>query len=197
MTTRPSDIIATARNIYNDADSVLYRKDDTELLAYVNEGILAISALKPELFNTIGDLECVAGTVEQSVTFADAQVLTEVLCIHDGNALTPFDMAVMSAFRPEWRSDDAGPAVQWTRKAGDPLRFFIYPKAPVSQILDIAYIRVPLVLALTDAITEIPVGYLPALVDYVVYRAESADDEHSNSGRAANHYQSFVAMIKG
>jgi hypothetical protein len=195
--TTPRETIATARLIYNDADSVLYRKEDTELLIYVNEGLLAISALKPELFNTIGDIACTEGEVEQAVTFADAQVLTEVLCIHGGNALTPFDMPTMNAFRPGWRSDPADAAVQWTRKPGDPLRFFIYPKAPAGQTLDVAYIRIPLTLGLDDPINEIPAGFLPALVDYVIYRAESADDEHSNSGRAANHYQSFVALIKG
>lgn len=195
--TTPRETIATARFIYNDADSVLYRKEDTELLGYVNEGLLAISALKPELFNTIGDIACTQGEVEQAVTFADAQVLTEVLCIHGGNALTPFDMKTMDAFRPGWRSDPEGAAVQWTRKPGDPLRFFIYPKAPASQTIDVAYIRIPLTLGLDDQINEIPAGFLPALVDYVIYRAESADDEHSNSGRAANHYQSFVALIKG
>jgi hypothetical protein len=120
-----------------------------------------------------------------------------VLCIHGGNALTPFDMPTMNAFRPGWRADAEGPAKQWTRKPGDPLRFFIYPKAPASQTLDVSYIRIPLTLGLDDAINEIPAGFLPALVDYVIYRAESADDEHSNSGRAANHYQSFVALIKG
>lgn len=195
--TTPRETIATARLIYNDADSVLYRKEDTELLIYVNEGLLAISALKPELFNTIGDILCTEGEVEQAVTFSDAQVLTEVLCIHGGNALTPFDMPTMNAFRPGWRSDAAAPAVQWTRKPGDPLRFFIHPKAPAAQTLDVAYIRIPLTLGLDDSINEIPAGFLPALVDYVIYRAESADDEHSNSGRAANHYQSFVAQIKG
>lgn len=196
--TTPADIITTARNLYNDADTVLLRKTDTELLGYVNEGLREISTLQPSLFSTVGDLLCAVGSVEQSVLFADAQALIKVLSIHGGAALTPFDMASMDAFRPGWRSDTAGAAVQWSRNEGDPLRFYIYPKAPATpQTLDVMYVRNPTVLTLTDPITEIPSGYLPALVDYVVYRAESGDDEHSNSGRATSHYQAFVAKIKG
>lgn len=196
--TTPTDIITTARALYNDVDSVLYRKEDTELLRYVNEGMREISSLQPALFMSIGDITCAVGAVEQAVTFADAQALVDVLCIHGGSALIPFDMETMNAFRPGWRTDTAAPAVQWARKEGDPLRFFIYPKAPATaQALDVMYIRNPTALALTDTISEIPAGYTPALTDYVVYRAESTDDEHSNSGRAAAHYQMFIAKLKG
>lgn len=196
--TTPTDIITTARALYNDADSTLYRKTDVELLGYVNEGLREVSNLRPELFQTIGDVLCTVGTVEQAVTFNDAQSVVEVLCIHGGNTLTIFDFDVMGAFNPGWRADTAGAAVQWSRKPGDPLRFFIYPKAPATaQTLDVLYIRNPNTLALTDAITDVPSGYLPALVDYVVYRADSADDEFSNSPRAATMYATFVSKIKG
>lgn len=193
----PRELIQTARSIYNDADSVLYRKDDDELLSYVNDAIREISALRPEIWNTIGDIECTEGEVEQAVTFADAQVLVDVLCIHGGSVIHFADMPVMDRFRPGWRSDDAGAAQNWMRKQGDPLRFFIWPKAPASQTIDVMYVRVPLVLTIDDPINEVPVGYHPAIVDYVVYRAESADDEHSNSGRATAHFNSFVAKVKG
>lgn len=196
--TTPADIIVTARAIYNDSDSVLYRKGDPELLGYFNDGMREISALQPTTFSTVGDLLCAPGECEQAVTLLEAQALISVLCIHGGAAVTPFDMPSMDAFRPGWRTDTAGPAQQWSRNAADPLRFYIYPKAPATpQTLDVLYVRNPVVLGLTDPITEIPVGWTPALADYIIYRAESADDEHSNSGRATAHYQSFVAKIKG
>lgn len=195
--TTPADLITTARTLYNDADSTLYRRSDLELLGYVNDGIREVSGLRPELFNTIGDMTCVPGDVEQKLTFEDAQAIVNVLCIHGGNAITRFDLAVMDAFIPGWRAVAAGAAQQWTALPGDPLRFLIYPKALANQVLDIVYVRIPLTLGLADPITEVPAAYTPALVDYIVYRAESADDEHSNSGRATAHYQAFVAKIKG
>lgn len=195
--TTPADIITTVRSIYGDTVAA-YRKPDTELLGYVNEGMREISSLNPALFATIGDMICTVGAAEQAVTFPDAQALIAVLCIHGGAALTPFDVNAMNMFNPSWRADTAGAAKQWGRLPSDPLRFFIYPKAPATaQTLDVQYIRNPTVLALSDPITEIPTGFMPALADYVVYRVESSDDEHSNSGRATAHYQMFVSKVKG
>jgi len=193
----PQSIITTARAIINDADSVLYRYSNDTLLGYVNDGMKEVSSLRPELFNTIGDLFCTAGSVEQMVTFPGAQALTGVLSIHGGAAVTPFDLDTMNQFNPNWRTDTAAPCKQWTRIAGDPLRVFIYPPAPVGQTLDVTYISPPTVLALDDTITEIPAAYETALADYVIYRAESTDDEHADSGRATSHYAAFVAKIKG
>lgn len=193
----PQTIITLARYIFNDTDSVLYRQSNTELLGYVNDGMQAVSALRPDWFTSIGDLACTAATVEQSVTFVGAQSLVGVLSIHGGAALTPFDMMTMNAFNPNWRTDTAAAATQWSRMPNDPLRFFIYPQAPASQTLDVVYTAIPTVLALTDSIVEIPSGYEGAMVDYVVARVEQKDDEHVLSGRAAASYAAFVSKIKG
>lgn len=193
--TTPRLIIAKARGLYNDADSVLYRIEDDELLGYVNDGILEFSTRKPMIFSTIGDMPCTQGEVEHAVTFSDAQALIEVICIHGGKALTVFDMATLDAFNPNWRQDAEGEAEQWSKKDGDPLRFFITPPAPSGQVVDIRYVKTPTVLQLDDPITEMPEGYTPALIDYVIHRAESRDDEHAVSGRAALHLQAFNEKI--
>lgn len=191
------DIITTARNLYNDT-VVTYRALDAELLGYFNDGLKEIAALQPAVYTKIGDLTCTVGTCEQSVTFVEAMAVIDVLCIHDGAALTPFDMATMNAFNPGWRTDTAGAAVQYCKAEGLPLTFFIYPKAPATaQIIDIKYVRIPTIHAITDTITEIPAYMLPALSQYIVAKAESKDDEHSNSGRATAAYQLFVGMVKG
>ncbi len=193
----PTDIISTARMLYNDTDTVLLRIEDAELLAYFNDGMREVSALQPALFNTLAEFDCTANQCDQALTFPNAQALLDVLCIHGGAVVPEADMKSLDAFAPSWRTVAAGAAINWLRKPNDPLRFFIYPKAPSNQALDVMYVRNPTVLALTDPITEIPSGYFPAMVDYLVYRAESRDDEHSISGRAVAHYQSFVAKIKG
>lgn len=195
--TTPADLISSVRYIVNDTQ-VEYRMSDTELLGYFNDGLKEISALQPAVYTTIGDLPCVVGSCEQAVTFPNAQAIIEVLCIHGGGAVTPFDMDTMNAFNPGWRADTAGPAVQWSKHEGQPLTFFIYPKAPATtQTLDIRYVRNPSVHALTTTISEVPAYMLPALIDYMVYRADSKDDEHSNSGRAVASYQAFVGKVKG
>lgn len=194
----PQSIINVARSIYNDADSIYYRLSDADLLQYVNDGLKEASNIAPQFFQSSGDFTCTAGQTEQSLTFAGAQGIVDVMRIKDGKAILPMDMVAMSEFNPNWASDTAGEAQNWTRYAGDKLRFYIYPKAPVEmQVLEVLYVRNPLVYALTDTIDEVPESVAPALADYVIYRAESRDDEHSNSGRAISHYQAFVQKLGG
>lgn len=192
----PQDIITSARYVLNDTDAIGYRNTDSELLGWVNGGLREISAARPDMFSFVGDYTCAVSSVEQQVTFTDAQEVLKVLCIHNGAALTSFDMDTMDSFKPGWRSSAVGAATQWSKHPVDPLRFFIYPPAPATaQILDLLYVRVPTTLAIGDSITEIPASLTPALVDYLVYRAESKDAEHVNSGRAVAHGAAFVAKI--
>jgi hypothetical protein len=195
--TTPAEIITSARDITNDADADGYRKSNDVMLGYVNDAIRELSIARPQLFYSIGDVICTAGDVEQAITFSDAQALVDVLAIHGGAGLTPFDMASMQAFNPGWRTDTPAAAQQWSRLEGDLLRFFIYPPAPADQTIDVRYVRIPAVYLIDDEINEIMDGLAPALVDYVVYRAESGDDEHVLSGRAVSHRDSFYAKIKG
>lgn len=194
----PQSIITEARYILNDVTVGEYRQSDTELLGYVNDGISEIAILRPYMFQTVGDYACIPSQCEQVTTFANASMIKKVLCIHGGAALTEFDVDMMNVFTPSWRSDTVGAARQWARMEGDLLRFFVYPPAPATaQTLDILYLANPTVLAIGVTITEIPAVFITALTDYVVFRASSKDDEHSNSGRSAALYQRFVAVVGG
>jgi hypothetical protein len=193
----PQDVITTARYILNDTSSSSPRQSDDELLGYVNEGVKTVQTLRPELFSTVGDFLCQVGQCEQSLVFASATALIEVLSIHGGAAVTQFDLDAMTRFNPGWRTDAEGAAKQWARFSNDQLKFFIYPKAPADQTIDVRYVRTPAVFALADQITDLPLGLQPALVDFVVYRAESKDNEHVLSQRAAAALATFTAQVKG
>jgi hypothetical protein len=193
----PQTIITSARYILNDTSTTDPRQSDAELLGYVNDGLKTSVGLRPDLFSTVGDFTCVAGQCEQSLAFGTATALIEVLCIHGGSALTPFDIASMDHFNPGWRADTAGAAVQWARFPNDPLKFFVYPKAPADQTVDVRYVRPATAFALDDEITDLPEALHPALVDFVVFRSESKDNEHVLSQRAKDHQAAFVAQIKG
>lgn len=194
---KPIDIINSARPILLDVQmgAVAPRQSDEELLNYVNQGIAEVATLLPMMFSTVGDITCQAGTVEQSATFLDAVIVLDVLCIHEGNAITRTDRETLDQFRPGWRTDPAGEAENWMPLEGDPLKFYIYPKAPANQVIDLRYVRNPAKVQLDEEILELPAAMLPAMVDYVIYRAESKDDEHVLNQRAAAHYTAFLTKI--
>lgn len=195
----PAGIIALARFSLNDKTDTgaSPRQDDAELLSYVNSGLREASTLAPLLFSTVAAVPCVAGQCEQALTFQDAVRLIDVLRVHGGPAMMPMDRAAMDAFKPGWRGDPQGVAVQWAPMDGDPLRFLIYPQAPVGQVLDVRYVRVPRVYALNETIEELPDVYLPALANYVIFAAERKDDENVLNQRAAASYTAFKAQFGG
>ena len=192
----PRDIILRVRDIVTDTDSVAYRQSDEELLRYINDAIKDCSKLAPQLFYTTGDMACIPGKTEQSISFADAQALAEIVRVKDGKAILPCDMATLSAFMPDWSNAPEDHAIHWMRHEGDPLRFYLYPKAPAGQVIEIKYVKNPDEVGLDDEITELSPTLLPDLANYVVSKAESKDDEHVNSGRSTAAYQQFMNMLK-
>ena len=193
----PQSCIAIARNIFNDTDVTGLRQTDAELLVYFNDGLKVCATEFPEYFQTTGDFTCTVNQTEQALTYADAQEFKSVIRIKDGKSILPMDFQAIQTFNPNWSSDAQGVAQNWAKMPDEKLRFYIYPKAPSMQVLEVIYIRNPLVYALTDTVIDVPFTWESALADYVIYRTESKDDEHTLSGRAVANYNSFLQKITG
>ena len=190
---RLKDAIDTAVTILND-DGVTYARAD--LLRYANDALDAMLLLAPHLFHETGELSCVDGETIQAISFDDAHALASVVRVKNGNALNMFDKATMDMYRPGWHQDPAGPARGWCPDAsGNPMRFYIWPKAPANQILEVVYVRVPKEYGETEE-TGLPATYAGAIADFIVASAESRDDEHANSGRAVMFFNKFMAHFR-
>jgi len=192
----PLSIFLTVRDTLNDTDPSAYRQEDEELLRYLNDGMRECSMLAPQLFYSTGDMQCAPGETEQGLSFDDAQVLVDVMRVKGGRAILPGDMNALSLFRPDWGQDAEGPALNWFKNAIDPLRFYLYPKAPAGQIIEVKYVRGPKDVLMGDEITDIPAAMQPALGYYIISRAEAKDDEHVLSGRSLASYQQFLSILK-
>jgi len=194
LTLQPA--VAEARTIINDTAVGAYRYSDVDLLQYANDALDQALKVVPNFFYAWGEMTCATGETMQAVSFADAHVLGDAIRVKNGNALRPFDKLAMDAFNPNWHYDTAAAAENWARVSDDPVRFWIYPPPPASQVLEVMYVKVPAEYAAADD-TGLPTTMLPAIVDYIVYMAESRDDEHVNSTRAAQFFASFTLKLKG
>jgi hypothetical protein len=187
--------VATARSILNDTDPTAYRYSDADLLQYGNDALDQMVTLVPSLFYVEGEMECVAGAL-QALNFADARALVVIRNIKDGAAIIPANKPTLDLFDPSWISGTAGAAKNWMGVEGDPVRFYLYPPSPNGQTLNIIYIRNPQEYTSSQD-TGLPPVYTDAIADYIVYRAESRDDESVVSQRAQAFYQSFVNKCSG
>lgn len=189
------DSITEARAALNDSVAP-YRYSDEDLLLYANDSLdeMAMLPTGERYFSTVGEMECVAGNTRQQVEFDDAVKLVDIVRIKDGNVPLPADKAALDAFNPAWHTDTAGAAVNWMPDPSSPIRFYIYPKAPDAQTLEVRYVAIPAEFT-ADQDTGLPNTLRAAVSDYVCYRAETRDDEYATQNRNSAFYQAFVAKL--
>jgi hypothetical protein len=176
-----------ARVSLNDAAKVRYT--DSELLVYLNAGLGTFALVRPDLFAQYEPaLATVANQVQQDVTDADALAIIDVYGVSGGNAITECDLETLSRSTPGWMMEAAGVPVHWMRAPGDSAKrdatkYMLYPRPKTEITLMAQVVYAPDDITLNKNV-PVPSGYEDALAQYVVYKAESKDDEHVLSGRA-------------
>jgi hypothetical protein len=188
-----NNVITEVRRLLQDINSP-QRYSDTVLLGFANQALKRIAVLRPDLFAYIGAISTTAGSVIQSMP-SDSLRIMEIFSVQDGNGVTEVNREALDQTYPTWMNDDAGPCVNWMRHVRNANKFFIYPKAPAGQILIGEYSQTPTDYDGTTTVTLLSDGYFPVVVDATVFLAESVDNEHVNSQRAALFQQSFTQAL--
>jgi len=190
---KPSDIITEARVLVQDSRTP-YRYSDTLMLGWVNQTLKRMVMLRPDLFSLIGDIPTTPDTVLQSCP-ADSMRLVEVFQVKGGNAITETNRESLDRVHPSWAGDAPGNPVNFMRHVRNPNRFFVYPRPAAGVVLVAEYVQTPAAYTINQTINMLSDAYLPAVVDGVVFLAESVDDEHVNSGRAKMFQDSFNQVL--
>lgn len=188
-----NDVITEVRRIIQDTNTP-YRYSDDVLLGFANQALKRIAVLRPDLFAYIGDIPCTDDEVVQSAP-SDSIRLIEVYRVKNGNGVIETNREALDQAYPTWMNDTAGAAVNFMRHVRNPNKFFIYPKAPVGQILVGEYAQTP---PDYDGVTQVallPDAYEPVVIDATVFIAESVDNEHVNSQRAQLFQSSFTQAL--
>lgn len=189
---RLSSAISIARGITHDTDATGYRVSNDKFVELGNGALRSLANIRPEWFLAELDFTCAAGA-EQTLTDA-YQALVNVKRIKNGSVVLPADKASLDAFMPTWMSVSGGAAQNWLPYLNAPRRFFLYPPALSSQVLEVTAVKVPGPY-LIDEDTGIPEMITDAVADYMVGMAESADDEFVLSQRATQFLNQFAARV--
>jgi len=189
-----NDVITEVRDLIQDTDSNAYRYSDAMLLNFANQVLKRTAIFRPDLFSLQANLTCTAGSVVQSAP-ADSIRLMEVYYNVSGNGIIETTREVLDQAYPSWMTDTAGNTINWIRNIRNPNKFFIYPKAPSAHQIVIEYAQTPPDYAGDATVALLPDAYFPAVVDGTVFLAESIDNEHVNSNRAALFQQSFSQAL--
>ncbi len=188
-----NDVITEARRLLQDINAP-QRYSDAVLLGFANQTLKRMAVLRPDLFAYIGEITCTAGQVLQSPP-SDSVRIIEIFQVKDGAGVVEVDRTSLDQTYPGWMNDPAGPAVNWMRHVRNPNKFFIYPKAPASQVLIGEYAQTPPTYTGAQTVALLPDAFFPVVVDGTVFLAESVDNEHVNSNRAQLFQQAFTQAL--
>lgn len=186
-------VITEVRRLLQDINSP-QRYSDVVLLGFANQALKRIAVLRPDLFAYIGSIPTTAGSVIQSMPTDSIRVM-EIFSVQNGDGVTEVNREALDQTYPTWMNDAAGPCVNWMRHVRNANKFFIYPKAPAGQVLIGEYAQTPPDYDGTTTVALLSDAYFPVVVDATVFLAESVDNEHVNSQRAALFQQSFTQAL--
>lgn len=192
MAFTPQDVITEVRRAVQDT-AIPYRYDDAHMLGVVNQALRRICLLRPDLFSYITTMACVSGTLQTAPS--DSVRFMEVIQNAAGHNVNEVNRDAVDLMFNSWQVGTPDTCTNWMRHVRNPNTFFVYPPSPAGQILTIEYARCPATYAITDSITSPQDAYFPCVVDCCVYLLEAVDNEHVNSGRAKQFYDTFMQQL--
>ncbi len=162
------------------------------LMAYLNQALSVVVQLQPE-----------AGRQERAVVVTDGRVAAPanavVLLSVDraaDRAVNYIDITMLSRRVPEWQNHTGAPSA-WTQARGQVLSYTLYPRPAAAVTVQDAWAVRPEVVAETDTL-PVNAVYVPALMEYVLYRAYGKDgQDEANLDKARAHWQAFNALMGG
>lgn len=196
----------TAKSIIDKAsvqllDTSNARWTREELLGWVNDGQRQIITITPSATNKVAVKKLDAGT-RQSIP-SDGWTLLEVIRYmgtsgtKPGRAIRVTSRELIDSFNPNWHDDPVSVMPKhYVFDQQDQTIFYVYPPNNGSGYVQINYSPIPVDLATESDTIVISDMFETALLDYVLYRANSKDAEYAPGLQLASGYlQTFMASM--
>lgn len=200
------EVIAGVRESIQDQRDP-YRYSDDVLVGLINRALRLMVVIRPDLFAFMTDITPVVGAAVQTAP-ANSVRMMEVFNIVGGTGITEVSRKSMDETYPQWKNDASSNPRNWMRHVRNPNRYFLHPSPAVGVELFIEYARQPRLYTETDlndpevdpvlntgTIDDLQDAYLPVVIEGVIYLAESIDNEHVSSGRAALANKTFLDSL--
>ena len=188
-------IDAAGRQLF-DIDNIRWPR--TELLHYVNDAQRQLVTMCPEANATTTTMVLAAGSRQTMPT--DAWVLLDVTRnmgagSTPGRAIKRVDRNALDESNSGWATDTATTtATSYIYDLRDRTKFYVYPPATGGTYVELIYAKNPVTLAEGDAVA-VSDNYVPAVIDYVLFRAYSKNAVYGDPARAASFLQAFSMIV--
>jgi hypothetical protein len=175
------------------------RWDDDAIIDFINDGSTEIMMIRPESTSAVADHTTIAG-VRQELATGQYRLLD---VLHNGTIATPggavrqVDLEELDSYTPQWRAAaETATALEFTWDENDSRGFYVLPPSTVASTVAILVSLYPVAVTVVGDDLSIRDEYFTALQYYVCWRALNQDFEFTESNRAENFYNKFLAALK-
>lgn len=201
--TTVGDVLTRVKTTLQELSESGTRWTNDELMRWLNESYQAIAGLKPDASSINEPLPLAVGT-KQTIPANGLRlidVVRNVATESDKGAIVLCSRAQLDATRRGWHNETPSLNIEhFVFDEMDPQHFYVYPPAAEGASIEIIYSQVPAAHNAYPGSRYNPIrlddSYVPAIVDYILYRAYSKDaDFAGNANRSTSHFQAFSAAL--
>ncbi|WP_045405406.1 phage adaptor protein [Vibrio jasicida] len=166
-----------------------------ELLQWLNDAVTSVVNHRPDAYIKRAIVDLQEGTYQTLPE--DAMMLVRVtrnLSTHSSITGVPLD--IMDDQNPSWRMPVLANVVQhYLYSDKDPKHFEVFPSVAEGVQIELDYGAMPPEVSLETHTIPLGKEYVNILVDWVLYRAWSKDDEAADLNKATLHFQAFSQAL--
>lgn len=200
MTVAVNTLIDNVEVILKDAANI--RWDAVDLIIWLNQGQKEIVIHKPDASVITESVVLTAGS-KQALPTGGVMLIdvtrnmgTSAGAEADAGAtISLVEKKVMDRLLPTWSSATGSTTTKhYMFDARNPTVYYVYPKSLGTNYVEISYSKVPTDSAAGGNITILDI-YEGALMDYILYRAYSVNDDVNSVERAKHHLSAFMLSV--
>jgi hypothetical protein len=190
-----------AKQVIDGVDDLLQdtagvRWPRVQRMRWLNEGQLAIVALRPDAKSVTRPLTLVDG--DQQTLPAEAIRLLDILRNQKGRGVTLVSREVMTDLTTSWFTDTPASVIKhYTYDPRLPKEYEVFPPAKAGTILIGRYSLIPVPCATEDSPLDIDDTFAPALVRYIAANCFMKNTETDDQGKAQAHMSNFALLLTG
>lgn len=196
MTIAASVIISRVQTTLLDLTGVLWTQ--AELLDYLNAGINAIVAVKPDVSVATATFAVTNASAKQTIPSDGLELLDVVRNLSTtGTAIRQVERNHLNHISPTWaKTSTTGDILHYTHDKRNPTIFYIYPQpASGTNNIELVYAQIPARLTLVSQSIPIADIYESPLHNYVVAYAYAKNAKRGDLTKAQAYFAMFANSI--